>query len=81
MDLWVGLWKMVLIALIEVGKLGHCGWHHSLAWVMGSVKRRAADGERRELGVQQPVFIALGSQLWMQCDQVLQVPVGLALQL
>lgn len=71
MQLWVCLRKIVLIALIEVGKVGHCGWHRSLAWLTGCVKRRGADGERRKLGEYQHVFITLCSWLWMQCDQLL----------
>lgn len=39
LEIWILLrnrqgswWWIILIKLIEVGKLIHCGWHHSLSW-------------------------------------------------
>lgn len=33
---WPPLWRgIILIALNEVVKLAHCGWHHSLGWDPG----------------------------------------------
>lgn len=37
MCLWACLWGIILIILIEVKRLAHCEWHHSLAEILDYV--------------------------------------------
>lgn len=67
MDLWVWvcLCGITMIALDEVGRSAHYGWHHSLRGILGGIRK-----ERTSWAL---AFAAL-FWLWMWCDQLLQAP-------
>lgn len=75
MGVWVCLWTIVVITLTGERRLAHYRWHHFPGQVMGRIKRKKADGERRKLDENLHVFIVLCFWLWMQYDQLLQAPV------
>lgn len=60
---WTCLWQMILIALIEVGRFTHCGWHRSPARVLGCI-----NGEREMTTAQTHHSV---SWLWMWGDHLL----------
>jgi hypothetical protein len=40
MGYWASLLGIMVIRLREMGRLAHCGWHHSLIWDSSMYKKR-----------------------------------------
>lgn len=64
---WVSRHIYILIRLNEVGRLVHYGWNHSLGWKSWTALKKGESDSG--------IHHSLLSWLWIQCDQVLQVPV------